>query len=406
MDSATGRWVSGNDFFDRKSELGILEARVLAGNHILLTGQRRMGKTSIARELGQRLNAKGWRFFFADVEGATCPEDVIAELARAVQPIRPVSSGVAAIARWFKGNVEEVGAHDLRIRIRAELTVGSWRSYGGRLFRDCAAHEQPILLVIDELPIFLKRILDEDDGVGRVDEFLSWLREEVQGLTARSLVLIISGSIGLKPLVERLGITDRVNHLDPVRIGPWDRETSIACFECLAASHGLMVEDGVPGAVYDKLGIGIPHHVQSFFAKLRDFSIMHSRDRVSLADVDSVYRTALLGPSGQNDLAHYESRLREALDCDRYTLAMEILAEAATQGCFSAGARRGLEEWYADVVDDPRRDIQDVLAVLEHDGYLEEHEGGFRFPSRLLMDWWVARFRDHHSPIEGRRTSS
>ena len=54
MRSATGRWVRGDDFFDREPELRILETRVQDGNHVLLTGQRRMGKTSIARELGHR----------------------------------------------------------------------------------------------------------------------------------------------------------------------------------------------------------------------------------------------------------------------------------------------------------------------------------------------------------------
>ena len=49
MGSATGRWVSGDDFFDRGRELRILEQRVRDGNHVLLTGQRRMGKTSIVQ---------------------------------------------------------------------------------------------------------------------------------------------------------------------------------------------------------------------------------------------------------------------------------------------------------------------------------------------------------------------
>ena len=55
MNSSTGRWVSDDDFFNRERELRILETRVRDGNHILLTGQRRMGKTSITRELGRRL---------------------------------------------------------------------------------------------------------------------------------------------------------------------------------------------------------------------------------------------------------------------------------------------------------------------------------------------------------------
>lgn len=54
MRSSPGRWVQGNDFFGREAELALLSERVADGNHVLLTGQRRMGKTSLARELGRR----------------------------------------------------------------------------------------------------------------------------------------------------------------------------------------------------------------------------------------------------------------------------------------------------------------------------------------------------------------
>ena len=77
MRPTAGRWVSGDDFFDREPELRVLESHVRDHNHLLLTGQRRMGKTSIARELGRRLQAKGWISLFADVEGSTCAEDAV-----------------------------------------------------------------------------------------------------------------------------------------------------------------------------------------------------------------------------------------------------------------------------------------------------------------------------------------
>ena len=69
MKSSTGRWVSGDDFFGRDRELQVLEARVRDHNHVLLTGQRRIGKTSIAQELGRQLECRGWVFLFADIEG-------------------------------------------------------------------------------------------------------------------------------------------------------------------------------------------------------------------------------------------------------------------------------------------------------------------------------------------------
>ncbi len=82
MRPTAGRWVSGEDFFDREGELRVLESHVRDRNHLLLTGQRRMGKTSIARELGRRLEGEGWIFLFADVEGSTCPEDAVATIAK------------------------------------------------------------------------------------------------------------------------------------------------------------------------------------------------------------------------------------------------------------------------------------------------------------------------------------
>ena len=55
---------------------------------------------------------------------------------------------------------------------------------------------------------------------------------------------------------------------------------------------------------------------------------------------------------------------------------------------------------YSTVVDDALGRIADTIEILVYDGYLESGDGGYRFPSRLLKDWWSARFRDHHTPLE------
>ena len=403
MRVSTGRWVSGEDFFDREAELRLLDNLVCEHNHVLLTGQRRMGKTSLTRELGRRLEADGWVFLFADVEGADGAEDVIADIARAAYSVRSLRDRLGErFGRWVGENLNEIGVGDFKIGIRAELNAGTWKRHGRDLLRDCAQCEQPVLLVLDELPIFLKRMLRHSDGRDRVDVLLSWLRGALQEIEGGSLSLIVSGSIGLEPLVRRLGIPDRINHLYPVRLGPWNRETSVRCFDRLAESQSLSVEPGVAEAVYEQLGLGIPHHVQSFFAQLRDSAIMRGHDRLTVQDVSEVYRSALLGPAGQKDLVHYETRLKDALDDESYSIAMEILAEAATQGAFTAEARRRLEQLYATVTGSVPERVADTLDVLMHDGYLEQAVGSHAFCSRLLRDWWASRFRDSHEPLEHR----
>ena len=134
MKASTGRWVSGEDFFDRDKELRVLEMQVRDGNHVLLTGQRRMGKTSVTQELGRRLELQGWVFLFADVEGATCAEDAIAAIATAAHPVRPISSRLGAtMKRWLGDRVEELSALDFRVKFRARLNPGTWRRHGERL---------------------------------------------------------------------------------------------------------------------------------------------------------------------------------------------------------------------------------------------------------------------------------
>ena len=407
MKSATGRWVAGDDFHGREAELEILESRIRDGNHVLLSGQRRMGKTSIAREIGRRLEVDGWASLFADVEHASCPEDAIAELARAAHPARSIAKRLAdCMIRPILRNVDEISAVDFHVKFRAELDAGNWRRFGDQLFASCADHKRPVFLVVDELPIFLSRLLRDPEGKRRVDEFLSWMRHAFQTHEAGSLVAIVSGSIGLQPLVARLGMSDRINHLAPFRLGPWDRDASIACFRRLAESNGLDAGEDVAVAVYDALGLGIPHFVQQYFARLWDLSRMRGGSAVSLADVEDTYRTGLLGPPGHGDLTHYDARLREALDDETYYIAMEILAEAAIEGAFSPDAQRALEREHAMRVDDAPERVRAALDVLEHDGYLEPGPGGHRFSFRLLRDWWADRFRNSHAPLAKRNAVS
>ena len=407
MKSITGPWVSGEDFFDRQRELQVLERHIRNGNPVLLSGQRRMGKTSVARELGRRLEREGWAFSFADVERAASAEDVIAKIAEALHPVRGLASRlVERWARAFTDNVEQLSAYEFGLKFRAGMTAGAWPRHGESIIRSCAEHGQPILLVIDELPIFLNRLLRKDDGLALVDEFLSWLRGAIQDVSGGSLALMVSGSIGLTPLVRRLGLTDRTNYLYEFRLGPWDRSTSVECFNHLAHANALSVEDGVAEATYDALGVGIPHHVQSFFARLFDFATMHSRNAIAVADVETVYQTDLLGPFGQNDPMHYDARLRDALGESDFAIANAILAEAAVQGQFTPSARKALETLFAAKIDSVSERVADILEILVHDGYLKADHGDYGFESHLLKDWWTTRFADHHPTLSSARSGA
>ena len=82
LKKAGANWVDGDRFFDREAELALLSERVRNGHHTLLTAQRRMGKTSLVRELLRRLKDEGrFRTVFVDVEDARTAADAVVEIA-------------------------------------------------------------------------------------------------------------------------------------------------------------------------------------------------------------------------------------------------------------------------------------------------------------------------------------
>ena len=105
----------------------------------------------------------------------------------------------------------------------------------------------------------------------------------------------------------------------------------------------------------------------------------------------NVYDNEMLGVRGQMDMAHYEERLRMVLDDEAYRVALEMLTEAAVTGGRLSGdaiaRQHALQAAEANPVP-----IEDVLHVLEHDGYLARQEDGYCFLSGLLEDWWRVRY--------------
>ena len=110
-----------------------------------------------------------------------------------------------------------------------------------------------------------------------------------------------------------------------------------------------------------------------------------------MADVAQVYQDDLLGARGQTDLLHYEERLQTVLGDRACAVARSLLTAAAVNGGLLeySEVEFRLEPAELDSEDNP---VDDVLHVLEHDGYLEGRPGGYGFVSGLLEDWWRTRY--------------
>ena len=398
---AGGNWVVGDRFFNRETEIEALLERVEDGIHTLLTAQRRMGKTSLVREVLRRLDARGdFETVFVDLEDASTAADAVVEIAARSQGIRSVWIRVQDWVRKAStatiDRIDELGIPDLKVKLRAGIDAGRWRIQGDALFASLAMGERPVVLAIDELPILVSRILQGHDyritpeRRRDADAFLSWLRKNAQAHQDR-VRLIVSGSVGLEPILARAELSAHANIFVPFDLRPWSEETAVACLSELAESYRLQIPERVRQEMYRRLRCGIPHHVQLFFDKLHEHLRRKQRREASPADVDEVYSQEMLGVRGQVHLEHYQSRLRMVLDDESHEVAFALLTEAAVAGQLTDESIRQYQAFRSVPSDESTARIKDVLHVLEHDGYLARRDGVYRFVSRLVEEWWRDR---------------
>jgi len=301
-------------------------------------------------------------------------------------------------------SVEKVEAGDLGVTLRAGLTGGNWMTKGDQIFNILAKSEKPVLLMFDEVPIMVNYMLKDDDfritpeRRQQADEFLSWLRKnniEHQG----KVRTIISGSIGLEPILRQARLSATVNHFVPFELKPWDEDTAVACINALANEYGVQLQDGVPKEMVKRLGCCIPHHVQMFFSHIYDRCIRRGAMQCSVVEVGEVYEKEMLGVRGHAELTHYEERLEMILGKESFTFCIDMLTQASVKGCLTKEAISAFQREYALEEMDVVEDQKEIIWVLEHDGYLKQSQEGYIFVSELLRDWWKNRHGTFFIPV-------
>jgi len=407
LKSAVGPWVTGERFWDRDTEMKVLIQKINEGANIRVVAQRRIGKTSVLAELGERLKER-YTCLFIDLQQSRRSEEAITELSKSIHSHKPLwektKEAFANVLDRVTESVEEIDVGDLGVKIRSGLTRGNWQDKGDQIFSILAKADRPVVLMLDEIPIMVNFMLKGNEfritpeRRVRADEFLSWLRKNTIKYQGQ-VRTIISGSIGLEPILRQARLSATINHFEPFELKPWDEDTAVGCIKALANEYSVTLQDGVPQEVTKRLGCCIPHHVQMFFGNIHYFCEEKGKHECSLEDVGLVYETMMLSVRGHAELTHYEERLEMVLGKELFTLAIDMLTEAAVTGCLTNKAIQVFQKEYAVNGRNIAEAQKEILWVLEHDGYLEQDGKGYVFVSKLLRDWWKTRLGSGFIPV-------
>ncbi len=404
---ALGKIVTGRLFWDREAEKSLLVEKLYEGAHVLLVAQRRMGKTSLMAEVAESLDER-YICLFVDLQKCQSSSDAMVELSLKIQPYKNLwnkTKGMFGnVLTKAADSVESIQLGELGVTLRSGLNQGNWADKGDQLLEILAGAEKPVIILLDEVALMVNNMLKDEnhnvtaEGKRQTNEFMSWLCKNSikhQG----KIRIVISGSIGLEPVLHQARLSATINNFVPLELKAWDSKTAAGCIEALSNQYGIRLEDGVPEEMVGKLGCCIPHHVQMFFTHIHDLCVKRKQMVCSIKDVKEVYKNDMLGVRGHVELTHYEERLEKILPKELCALALDMLTEAAVMGYLSDEAISAFRREYPLEGRDIVEVQKEILWVLEHDGYLEATDKGYVFVSKLLRDWWGKRYKNFYTPV-------
>ena len=393
MRNIIGQAVVGDDLYGRDYELARLWEHFDQGEHVLMLAPRRVGKTSLMLEL-HRAPRENWDVINVDVEGGDGPEDCVAAMLAALAAAPRYRTRFEAIpfSSTIKNVLEGVSANaDIGVlRVELKRAIGhEWDRVAAQL-QDRLINLPPtgrkLLIILDELPILISRMLRVDDRRTDADLLLARLRQWRQAPAMRGTVhTLVGGSIGLEGILRRAGLSASINDLVPFRVDPWDSSTAVKFLHELGRDIDFQLGDQSIARILELLADPVPYHVQIFVSALRN-ACRGDSSLVSPETIDHSFDEQLAGESGTAHLDHYEKRLELALDEQECTMAHSILELA----CRSRDGVRLSDLGRLSRGSAPT--FQSVLRDLKADGYVTEADRRLAFRSNLLRAWW----RKHH----------
>jgi uncharacterized protein len=403
-----GNYVTGEEFWNRDTELQEFIFRLKERDHIRLVAPRRIGKTSLMREAERRMGG-GIVCLQLDFQKTPTVEDAIVQMTLATRPFQPIWEKTKGLFKNvlndIQSKIDELGLSELKVKFRQGV-AGDWQIKGETLLGFLAQHDQTVVVFIDELPVFVDRLLkqDEKNGTDNAEIFMYWLRAVCSEFKGK-FGLVVTGSIGFEPVLERAGLTQTIANFHRFTLDTWNESTATECICALAAYREFNLDADVPQYMVQKLGSNIPGHVQIFFDELLYYSKLRKIKQCSTDDVDHVWDHRMIGARGYTELSTYEERLRKVLSKERLAFAIDLLTEAAVVGNLSPGAANILCEEHSVNGEQMKASLPSILEMLKHDGYLETRGEGLVFVSNLLRDWWKARFGFGYVRADERKSS-
>lgn len=384
----TGQVVYKDKYFPRTKDENRIWRRLNKGSHILLLAPRRVGKTSLLRNL--ELNPKDdYVFLYSIVQSCSTEHEyyktIIENLLQSEFTAR-----LNKLKSWGQEKLDNLRTSIKGVKLsEAGITFDNKDRLLNHTDLKAALEtiniDKKLILVVDEFPDVLEKI-DTQHGHVAAESFLSGCRELWQNpLLDQKVQFIFTGSIGLDTLVNKLGLSDLINALITTTVDPFNDAQAIEFLNVIIndSEEDITLLDDVKQHLLNKVGWLMPYYIDLLWLSLEDFCSEEEINTATIEHVDAAYEI-LFSQHYRSYFIHWAERL-ERLGSTEKQFAHQLLNLITQQTTISPQDIHNLKQ-------DPQfaqTQCHYVCDCLEHDGYIFLNSAEqFQFTSPMLKQWW------------------
>jgi len=354
--------------------------RILGRQSLLLTAERRMGKTSILRKMAAESPAD-MRVIFHELEHINSPlefvqlvyDDVSAYLSQS----RRTAQRVRAFLQGLKGM--ELGG----LVKFPDILAPEWKALLTNTIDDLLDQRGHTLLFLwDEMPMMLGNI-QRYHGEHLAEDLLNTLRALRQ--TYPDFRMVYTGSIGLHHVInslKRAGYANApTNDMAKVDVPPLAPQDAQDLAQRLIAGEAIQTK--TPAQLAPTIAAAVdycPYYIHHIVEELCQ--------RVPDTPITDIVDECLMASNDPWDLRHYRDRIATYYlpDEQPFVLSLlDILATASTPLSFDAL----FDRLKAHIATEDSETVRDVLRLLHDDHYLtRSSDGTWQFRFALIQRWW------------------
>lgn len=351
------------------------------GKHILFTAPRRIGKSSVMKDL-EKDHPESYLVIYEDIESDKTQKDLFKRLFELLLTRLGSKKKWKKLSNFLK--TKSIGEVSLDGSLSFTNNELDYKEELLSLIKELANEELRVVMLLDEFPDVLQSIFD-NEGKETATDTLRTLRKIRNTGGFEKFTFVFAGSVGLEHVVSKItGRLNSVNDLEPIPIDQFSSGEASLLIEQLLEGATMSIPQEAHDHLLKRIGYLLPYFLQLMLEKCNAILRAEKRPELTIEVIDKAF--IQVTKEGRN-FDDWKKRLNTYLPKSDAAYCVGLLTRYAhhdnypLQKAFNYANKAKPETHYKELIDN----------VLVKDGYLAEENQVYSFQSPFLRDWWKER---------------